>query len=259
MPPSRENKTSAWATRPASNRTGLTDPEGGATAFVYDTLNRLQTLTPPSAFGSGSFGFGYDALSRRTQLTRPNNANTTYAYDSLSHLLSASHVSGRTTIDGASYTVDAAGNRTSRTPLPSGTATNYAYDAIYELLSATQCSTTKASYSYDIVGNRLTSLGMPSYVYNNSNELTASSVSTFTFDNDGNTLTIRLADASTSPPPAAPASSPTTATTLWRRQIPQAQPSRAIRKHITSISHWPSFAAARQPTIMPMALARFRP
>src|SRR3989442_3953912 len=33
----------------ASNRTGFTDPEGGATAFVYDTLNRLQTLTPPAA------------------------------------------------------------------------------------------------------------------------------------------------------------------------------------------------------------------
>jgi hypothetical protein len=52
----------------ASNRTGFTDPENGATSYVYDTLNRLETLTPPSAF-SGSFGFGYDALSRRTSLT----------------------------------------------------------------------------------------------------------------------------------------------------------------------------------------------
>jgi len=39
-------------------------------AARYDTLNRLTTLTPPSAFTSGSFGFGYDALSRRTSLTR---------------------------------------------------------------------------------------------------------------------------------------------------------------------------------------------
>ncbi len=37
-------------------------PESGSTAYVYDTLNRLQTLTPPSAFTSGSFGFSYDAL-----------------------------------------------------------------------------------------------------------------------------------------------------------------------------------------------------
>jgi YD repeat-containing protein len=58
----------------ASNRTGFTDPENGATAYIYDTLNRLQTLTPPSAFsGTGSFGFSYDGLSRRTQMTRPNN------------------------------------------------------------------------------------------------------------------------------------------------------------------------------------------
>jgi YD repeat-containing protein len=31
----------------ASNRTGFTDPENGAAAYIYDTLNRLQTLTPP--------------------------------------------------------------------------------------------------------------------------------------------------------------------------------------------------------------------
>ena len=30
-----------------SNRTGFTNPESGMTSYVYDTLNRLQTLTPP--------------------------------------------------------------------------------------------------------------------------------------------------------------------------------------------------------------------
>jgi len=61
-------------------------------------------------------------------------------------------------LDGAAYGVDNAGNRTSRTPQPSGTATNFGYDNIYQLLSATQGGTTTESYTYDPVGNRLSSL-----------------------------------------------------------------------------------------------------
>ena len=167
----------------ASNRTGFTDPESGSTSYVYDTLNRLQTLTPPSAFsGTGSFGFSYDALSRRTQMTRPNGLKSVYAYDNLSRLLSVLHQSGSTTLDGASYAVDNAGNRTSKTPQPGGTATNYGYDAIYQLLSATQGATTTESYTYDPVGNRLSSLGVSPYNVNASNEVTTSTPSTtYTF------------------------------------------------------------------------------
>ena len=59
---------------------------------MHDTLNRLQTLTPPSAFsGTGNFGFSYDALSRRMQMTRPNGLKSIYAYDNLSRLLSVLH------------------------------------------------------------------------------------------------------------------------------------------------------------------------
>lgn len=181
--------TTHYAYDAASNRTSFTDPESGVTSYAYDTLNRLSTLTPPSAISTGSFGLSYDALSRRTQLTRPNKVTTSYSYDSLSRLLSVTHVSGRTTLDGASYAVDAAGNRTSRTPLPGGAATNFAYDALYELLTATQGSTTNENYSYDAVGNRLSSLSVPSYSYNSSNELTSSGPANYTYDNNGNELT----------------------------------------------------------------------
>ena len=51
------NFTNAYTYDAASNRTGFTDPESGSTAYSYDTLNRLTSLAPPSAFGSGSFGF----------------------------------------------------------------------------------------------------------------------------------------------------------------------------------------------------------
>jgi RHS repeat-associated protein len=156
---------------------------------VHDTLNRLQTLTPPSAFTTGSFGFSYDTLGRRTQMTRPNGVASNYSYDNLSHLLSVLHQLSGSTIDGATYTVDNAGNRTAKTDQHAGVTSNYAYDAIYELTGVTQGTNTTESYSYDPVGNRLSSLGVSSYTNNVSNELTAKTGVTYTYDNNGNRLT----------------------------------------------------------------------
>src|SRR5260370_26422789 len=182
--------TNGYSYDAASNRTGFTDPENGSTTYVYDTLNRLQTLTPPSAFsGTGSFGFSYDALSRRTQMTRPKSITTNYAYDNLSRLQSVLHQLSGSTIDGASYTVDNAGNRTAKTDQRANVTSNYTYDPIYELTQATQGGNTTESYTYDPVGNRLSSLGVTSYNNNVSNELTSTPITTYTYDNNGNTLT----------------------------------------------------------------------
>ena len=180
--------TASYAYDKASNRTGFTDPEGGSTSYVYDTLNRLTTLTPPAAYATGSFGLSYDALSRRTQLTRPNGLMTSYTYDNLSRLLSVVHQTGAVIMDGAGYTVDAAGSRTSKTDRLANVTSNYAYDAIYELTQATQGAATTESYSYDPVGNRLSSIGVSPYSYNVSNQLTAKPEVTDTYDNNGNTL-----------------------------------------------------------------------
>ena len=181
--------TTSYTYDKASNRTGFTDPEGGSTTYAYDTLNRLQTLTPPSAFTTGSFGFSYDALSRRTQMTRPNGVTTNYTYDSLSRLQSVLHQLSGSTIDGATYTVDSAGNRTAKTDMQTGVTTNYGYDQIYQLLSATQGANTTESYTYDPVGNRLSSLGVSPYTYNSSNELTSTPNATYGYDLNGNAVT----------------------------------------------------------------------
>ena len=122
---------------------------------------------------TGQFGFGYDALSRRTQLTRPNGINTNYSYDSVSRLLSVLHQAGSTTLDGASYNYDYAGNRTSKTNHLNNITEGYTYDPIYQLTQVTQGASTTESYSYDAVGNRLSSLGVNPYSYNASNQLTA--------------------------------------------------------------------------------------
>ncbi|HXE91368.1 MAG TPA: RHS repeat-associated core domain-containing protein [Terriglobales bacterium] len=179
--------TNSYQYDAASNRTRFTDPEGGQTDYVYDVLNRLTSLTN---FQAQTFTFGYDALGRRTQLTRPNGVNTDYSYDNLSRLLSVLHKLGAQTIDGATYNVDAVGNRTSKLNHLNGITETYSYDPIYQLTQVIQDGTTTTeAYTYDKAGNRLSSLGVPSYTYNNANQLTATSNATYTYDNNGNTLT----------------------------------------------------------------------
>jgi RHS repeat-associated protein len=111
--------------------------------------------------------------------------------------LCATRPKGGATLDGATYTVDNAGNRLTRTPQPSGTASTYGYDNIYELLSVTQGGSTTESYTYDPVGNRLTSLGSASWSYNMSNELNSRPSNTYTYDNNGNTQTMANASGTT--------------------------------------------------------------
>jgi RHS repeat-associated protein len=80
------------------------------------------------------------------------------------------------------------GNRTAKTNDLNGLTSNYTYDPIYELTQVTQGGGTTESYSYDAVGNRLSSSGVPTYSYNTSNELTSNSSGSYTYDANGNTL-----------------------------------------------------------------------
>lgn len=96
------------------------------------------------------------------------------------------HQAGGSTLDGATYSLDNAGNRTAKTDLLANVTTNYGYDAIYELLSATGGS--NENYTYDSVGNRLSTLA-GSFSYNSSNELTTSPSASYTYDTNGNMLT----------------------------------------------------------------------
>jgi len=68
-----------------------------------------------------------------------------------------------------------------------GVTSNYAYDALYQLTQVTQAANTTESYTYDPVGNRLSSLTAATSSYNSANEMTSNSNATYTYDNNGNT------------------------------------------------------------------------
>jgi RHS repeat-associated protein len=85
--------------------------------------------------------------------------------------------------------LDSVGNRTSKTDYYAGVTSNYTYDLIYELTGVTQGTNTTESYTYDPVGNRLSSLAVSPYSVNVSNELSSTPNATYTYDYNGNTAT----------------------------------------------------------------------
>jgi RHS repeat-associated protein len=169
-----------------SNRTSLTDPNGSRTRYIFDALDRLVSLKD---FKRNSFIFSYDALSRTTRLARPNAVSSTYQYDVVSNLLSVLHQNGAATLDGVVYSYDPAGNRTSKTNKLNNITSKFAYDNLYQLSGVTQGTSTVESYTYDAMGNRLSAAGGSAYSYNASNELLGAGPASFTYDDNGNTLT----------------------------------------------------------------------
>ena len=178
----------------ASNRAGTVAPDGSTTVYNHDTLNRLSSLN--SSF-AGQFTFGYDVLGRRTSLMRPNGVSTSYQYDKLSHLLSLTHQASGATIDGAGYVYDNAGNRTAKGNFLDGSMEQYTYDSLYQLTQALRNNAVSEAYTYDNVGNRLTSVSVPSHTYNSSNQLNATSTANYAYDYNGNTTSKVAASGTT--------------------------------------------------------------
>lgn len=118
----------------------------------------------------------------------PNGVVTTYTYDTAGRLLTLDHKKGANIIADFNYTYDAVGNRISMTDIY-GTH-NYTYDNLYQLSHAThpQAYNPTESYSYDPVGNRLTS--HINLVFTNTinvaNQLLEDAHHTYEYDGEGN-------------------------------------------------------------------------
>jgi RHS repeat-associated protein len=167
------------------NRISMVDMQNGITSYQYDVLNRLISLMNPQA---EAVSFTYDFLNRRTGVILPNGVQVGYSYDAASRLISLVHQITGVNIDSFSYSHDKVGNRTSMTDL-SGTHA-YGYDNLYRLISAAhpQPANPAELYTFDPVGNRLSSAQHPNWSYDTNNRLLSFNGTSFTYDNNGNMI-----------------------------------------------------------------------
>ncbi len=199
-------------------------PDNTTVSYTYDANNRLSRL----ASFLGDFTFSYDALGNRTGFAYPNGVTTSHGYDPAGRLVAIQAQSSRGIVNAFNYTHDPVGNRLSRAEQQkeSSSRYDYAYDATYQLLQAlplvpsdteddaqgrrnmqapavTAPRTQNLSdgereheknhgaenYVYGAVGNRLRGPGRgDASVYNELNQLIASTTEEFRYDANGNLI-----------------------------------------------------------------------
>jgi len=180
----------------------MTPSTGGAVIYTPDEINRLDFFTDASA--AASVDFTYDPVSRRQAMTRTFGGltlQTDYLFDDAGNLLSLTNravAPVAAVISRFQYGLDSLGLRQLMTEDRAalglvGAVHNYGYDEVSQLVSAdhpTPAHPTE-SFTYDAVGNRLTSAATPSatWMYNVANQLLFSGEYAYTYDLNGNLAT----------------------------------------------------------------------
>ncbi len=125
------------------NQTNVKDPKNYNTAYAFDAINRMTTMTQP---GQTVTDYDYDKHDNLTQVTDPKQNATQYQYDDFGRRIKViSPDTGTTT-----YSHDEAGNVSQKTDAR-GAVVNYTYDALNRV-TAVQFpadSTQNITYTYD--------------------------------------------------------------------------------------------------------------
>lgn len=122
------NNATLFTYDPEGNPASVTDALQRLTTQQYDPLHRLARTLEDVGGIEAEIRSSYNALDQVTQVTDPKGLHTTYAYNGFGDL--TGQVSPDTGVTG--FTVDAAGNRKTRTDARGITAT-YHYDALNRL------------------------------------------------------------------------------------------------------------------------------
>jgi RHS repeat-associated protein len=193
------------------NRTELRAVHGTGNDFkntyTFDKLRRLTEVTRTSQPGGSAVlpkrvALEYNALGQRTKISRFESTGTTnavattdFTYDFANRLSSIAHKKGTTNLNTHSYTYDPLSRLRSITSTLDGTI-NYTYDQRSQLTIADDGQPYSPGhptrlgerYQYDANGNRV-GTGF-TVLADNDNRITAAPGETYTYDNEGNVISM---------------------------------------------------------------------
>ena len=163
------------------NRISLIDPDGAATGYTYDGLNRLDTVSLPAGAGTADYDWYRNGLLKH--VTYPNGTTADYDFDQANRVTTIENADpGGASISFFGYGYDANGNRKNQTEVNGGAeeTTTYDYDLNDRLWKVTYPDRT-TTYSFDNLGNRSSERSVDltgndlvnrGYAYDNRNRLT---------------------------------------------------------------------------------------
>ena len=187
------------------NKTAVTViPAGGGprtVSYTYDALNRLSTVTDEH----GVTTYTYDPVGNRVAVTQANGVATSYRYDALNRLSQlTSRASDGTILQQYDYTLDATGRRT-LIEEHNGRVSAYVYDDLYRLVEEAISDPVNGNhqslYQYDGVGNRIQATVngvVTTYDYDANDRLLSQGGTSYSYDDNGNTMAEINAAGSTS-------------------------------------------------------------
>lgn len=167
----------------AGNRTKLSLNYATYATYTYDAANRLTNLKDSA---NQNFPQTYDAANRLITRSAPNGVTTSYSYDDLNRLTGLTHARGANTLSDNQYLYNDANNLQRWTN--TGGTHDYEYDLVDRLTASQNSLEPNEAYSYDGVGNRLSSSLSANYGYQPLNRLVSTDAAAYSYDNNGNLL-----------------------------------------------------------------------
>ncbi|MEX0941646.1 MAG: RHS repeat-associated core domain-containing protein [Pseudomonadales bacterium] len=161
-----------------------TNPEGVTYTYSYHKDGTLAGVHVP---GEGQIALtDYEWLAPQT-LTLPGGTTISANYDELLRLDSytVTDPAGQTIASGI-YSYDKVNNILGI--VTEDDTKDYGYDALYRLTAANFDQLDDEAYSYDGVGNRLSSTDEPAWQYNDRNQLVSHGTTTYAYDANGNRI-----------------------------------------------------------------------
>ena len=177
------SKTIAYNYYANGLKQSFTSPEGTAYGYAYDAGNRLAGI---SIAGQGQITYNTYQWDSPTKVSLPGGCTTVFEYDPLMRVKAViASDPAQNPVMTRGYTYTSGGNIESKAT-EHGTYT-YQYDELYRLTSADNPTIPGEAYTYDALGNRLTSAATTGvWSYNANNELTGFDAVSFTYDEAGN-------------------------------------------------------------------------
>jgi len=180
-------ETFSYSYTPTGNRQSVGCSRCLSAAYVYDGLHRLISVNSQNLVGKQ---LQYDALSRLTRVTGGGGTQSIFTYDAASQLLTIRNAMLGTELAPFDYAYDPVGHRTSLTDRFG--LHQYGYDRLSRLINADHPAASQLLdevFTYDPVGNRLTSHLSTIHQHNAANRLLEDAQCTYTYDANGNRTT----------------------------------------------------------------------